>query len=134
MAFTRNDVKSLREELQAVMDKYAAEHGIQVTFGNASYDDLEINFKVKVVSASVDNSKENWVKNCKYVGLAPEDYGKTIVINGDQFAVCGLKNGARKNIIEVQKLSSGTKYVISRETFLRCGGTDGFEARKVTVV
>lgn len=136
MAFTKGDVKALRDELQAVVDKYAADHGIKVTFGNATYSDADISFKVKVVatgSEGADNEKANWIKNCAYVGLVVDDFGKQIKINGDDFVVCGLKNSARKNIVAVRKVKNGEVYVISRDTFIRCGGQDGFAKWKVNV-
>lgn len=126
MEFTRSDVKGLREELQKAIEKYAGENGLVIRFGNATYSDTEVNFKVSVVRQGVDNEKAKWESNCRLFGLAKEDYGKKIRLNGECYTVVGLKTSARKNIIVIQRDRDKSKFVISRETFIRCGGKDAF--------
>lgn len=127
MAFTRNDVKNLRVELQTVLDKFAEAHGVTVKVGNATYSDVEVNFKVNLTDAAVDVGKAKWVESCKWYGLCPEDYGKRIILNGEAYIVAGLKTTATKNIVIITKESTGKQYVISRDTFIRCGGKDAYD-------
>ena len=126
MGFNRSDVKLMREELQKAIEEFAESKGYIIKFGNASYTDTEVNFKVSVVQSGVDNDKAVWEQNCKYFGLVAEDYGKRIIINREDFTVAGLKPSARKNCIKVRRVRDGGEYVISRETFIRCGGIDAW--------
>lgn len=128
MSFSRGDVRVLREELQAVIDKYAADHGLIVKFGNATYSDSEITFKVNVLRADVDNAKAKWDECCAAFGLAQEDFGKEILLSGKKFVVSGIRPSARKNCILIRNLEDGKEYVISRETFISVGGIDRFAA------
>jgi len=124
MTFTRNDVKLMREELEKELDKFAAERGIKITFGNATYNDTEIHFKVDIVGAGEDNERERWAEHSKYLGLYADDYGKEIMLNGDLYKVVGIKPKARKNCIVIEQMSNKKRYVISKDTFVRCGGKD----------
>lgn len=126
MAFTRNDVKKMREELQAELEKFATEHGVTIKVGNATYDETDIHFKLDVASAADDVERVRWEQNCGYFGLVPEDYGKEITLNGQQFCAVGIKTGARKNCIIVRRVWDGKEYVTSREVFIRCGGTSAW--------
>ncbi len=126
MAFNRNDVKKMREELQAELENFAKEHGVSIHVGNASYDDTDITFKVRVASAAEDTERLRWENNCGYLGLVPEDYGKEIILNGQKFAVVGIKPSARKNCIIVRRISDGKEFLTTRETFVLRGGTDAW--------
>ena len=128
MTFTRNDVKLMRDELQKELDEFAAERGIKITFGNATFNDTEIHFKVDIVGAGEDNERERWVEQSKYFGLSADDYGKEITVGGERFKVVGIKPKARKNCIIIEQISNGKRYVISRDTFVRCGGKDVWAA------
>lgn len=125
--FTRNDVKVMREELQKELDNFAKEHGITIKVGNATYDETDIHFKVDIASASEDTERVRWEQNCRYFGLVPEDYGKEITLQGQKFAVVGVKPKARKNCIIVRRISDGKEFLTSRETFILRGGTDAWK-------
>lgn len=125
--FTRNDVKVMREELQKELDNFAKEHGITIKVGNATYDETDIHFKVDIASASADTERVRWEQNCRYFGLVPEDYGKEITLQGQKFAVVGVKPKARKNCIIVRRISDGKEFLTSRETFILRGGTDAWK-------
>lgn len=128
MTFTRKDVANLRDELQKELDKFAESRGIKITFGNATYNDTAIHFKVDIVGAGEDNERERWVEHSKYLGLYADDYGKEIMLNGDLYKVVGIKPKARKNCIVIEQMSNKKRYVISRDTFVRCGGKDVWAA------
>lgn len=134
MEFNRNAVKVLREELQKTVEEYAGKSGLVINFGNATYSDNEVIFKVSVVRQGIDNEKEKWETNCSFLGLAKEDYGKKIRLNNECYTVVGLKTSARKNIIVIQRDRDNAKYVISKDTFVRCGGKDTWGDWKASVV
>ena len=126
MAFNREEVKAIRDELQKLVDEFCESKDITVTVGNATYSDTEINFKVNVIRSGEDSARDRWVENCKYLGLSADDFGKRIVLNGEWFTAIGLKPKARKNCIIVRRDIGGKEYVISRDTFIRKGGTDAW--------
>lgn len=128
MTFTRKDVTNLRDELQKELDKFAESRGIKITFGNATFNETAIHFKVDVVGAGEDNERERWVEHSKYLGLYADDYGKEIMLNGDLYKVVGINPKARKNCIVIEQMSNKKRYVISRDTFIRCGGKDVWAA------
>ncbi len=45
--FNRTNLKSLRNEMQAVLDKYGAQTNIDIEVGNMSFSDAEVSIKVK---------------------------------------------------------------------------------------
>ena len=45
--FNRANLKSLRNEMQAVLDKYGAQTNIDIEVGNMSFSDAEVSIKVK---------------------------------------------------------------------------------------
>ena len=133
MEFNRNAVKALREELQKAVEEYAGKSGLTIHVGNATYSDTEVIFKVSVVRQGVDNEKAKWETNCSLFGLAKEDYGKKIRLSNEWYTVVGLKTSARKNIIVIQRDRDNSKYVISKDTFVRCGGKDTWGDWKASV-
>jgi len=69
------------------------------------------------IKAAISDQFEikNWNANCRFFGLKPEDFGKTIVMQGMRLVICGLNARASKNVVKVIG-TDGTRYTISAST------------------
>lgn len=117
----RSTAKLLREKLNAVF----AEHGIdgyEIEVGNASYNDVEVTFKVLLrEQGSASKETRDLEKYADFYGLDPN---KIVTQQGKQFTLSGYKSRARKNPWIVLDMLSQKQYVIGDDTAKRWFGKD----------
>lgn len=104
--FTGASLKLLREEINSALEAVGAKHGIKLTAGNATYTEFECNFKLKgevAASTDFDPKKQVWDLNAPYRGLEKGDYGKTVLLNGREYIICGYDTSARTNCILIKQ-------------------------------
>ena len=79
--FDRANLKALRTEMQAVMDKYGVKSNLKIEVGNMSFGDAEVSIKIKATikgaKTSIDHMTEMMMKSAALV--SPNIYGDTIV-------------------------------------------------------
>ena len=79
--FDRTNLKALRTEMQAVMDKYGVKSNLKIEIGNMSFGDAEVSIKIKAVIKGVktaaDHMTEMLIKQSNLV--SPNKMGDTIV-------------------------------------------------------
>ena len=79
--FDRANLKALRTEMQAVMDKYGVKSNLKIEVGNMSFGDAEVSIKIKATikgaKTAADSMTEMMVKSAALV--SPNKGGDTIV-------------------------------------------------------
>jgi len=103
--FTQPEMRQIRFDLEAVLDKFAADHGLEsVKFEKAtgSYDN-EGHFMpgrlVVTKKGAVDKSQSDFALYARLYGLEPEDLGKVIVVQGRSLVIAGINPKAPKNAV-----------------------------------
>jgi len=123
--FNKQNLNSFREAFKAKMDELEQETGVRVHLGNASYNDLTFNGKVKATIIG-DNPKEalqkaakqEWDRVCRKFDLKPTMFGQNIQLPDGQFKVVGIKSRSYKRPVIIENLA-GKRYVTSPSTLLR---------------
>ena len=115
--FTRQNLKSLRKEIEAALNEVGQKNGIALSMGNIRFSGSEFRAKLE---AAVGNpvSKEQKQKEAlkeygSMFGLSEKDYGKTFVSNGDTFKLVGLLPNRRKYPIVGQSLRTGKEFIFT---------------------
>lgn len=69
-SFDRQNLKALRSEMQAVLEKYGVKSGLEINVGNMSFDDAEVSIKVKAkVKGAVTLEDKVLLMEVKNLGL-----------------------------------------------------------------
>lgn len=102
----RNDV---REALKAVAEKY----GVEINPTNIKYDDIDFTLTlevVRLVNGTSDANESLWSYYYKVYGFEREDYGKTVVINNEEFKISGIDSKSKKYPIILTRVRDNKKY------------------------
>ncbi len=115
--------KVMRQKLESIFKDNGID-GFEIHVGNASYNDVQVTFKVEVRESGAGSAEELALD--RFAGFYQLDTSKVYKDrSGDSFSLVGYKSRARKNPWIVQKLGIGgdaPKYVISDDTAKRWFG------------
>lgn len=92
--------KLLGLEIQATLQSLADKHGISIQYGGGSYDSsnatLKLKISVKDESGQVITREAKDFKNfAAFYGLKSEDFGKSFIMSGHTYEICGLAAKSR---------------------------------------
>lgn len=102
----RNDV---REALKAVAEKY----GVEINPTNIKYDDIDFTLTlevVRLVNGTSDANESLWSYYYKVYGFEREDYGKTVIMNNEEFKISGIDGKSKKYPIILTRVRDNKKY------------------------
>jgi hypothetical protein len=78
--FDRTSLNTLRSDLQAVLDAYAANHGLEFDIGGIRFSDAEATIKVvSKIKGAVTRTDLNLQRMMQAYGLVAEKNGRTLV-------------------------------------------------------
>ena len=122
--FSKSECQNLRMYLNQKMKEIEAETGLRFRVGNMVYGDLSVNIKVSsfIPTSSTDKSlsprelevKQNLKTHGWKFSLTEADYGKTILMNGDEMTLIGCTNRYGKHPLVVKSSNTGKIYRISQ--------------------
>ena len=104
----RQEAKRLRVELDKVLKAFDSSYN--VTIGNCSYNSTDATFKVTLAPEGALSKEERDLEY--YADMYKVDPNKIGEMRDGQYSMVGFNSKARKNIFIIQKLSTGSKYVI----------------------
>ena len=104
----RQEAKELRIELDKVLKAFDSSYN--VTIGNCSYNSTDATFKVTLAPEGALSKEERDLEY--YADMYKVDPNKIGEMRDGQYSMVGFNSKARKNIFIIQKLSTGSKYVI----------------------
>ncbi len=119
--FNKENLKSMRDEINANLKELGESYGISFKVGNISYSETEFKASLKCTIALnetelADKEKNDFTANCLFFGLSPEDYGKEFVNSGKTFQIKGLKFNSRKYPILAKCLADGKTYKFAEDS------------------
>ena len=81
-SFDRQNLKNLRTEMQALMDKYGVKSNLEITVGNMSFDNTEVSIKVKAKVKGAETQEDVLLAlEMKRLGLkSTNKLGQTLVM------------------------------------------------------
>lgn len=108
MTMDRQEAKRLRVELNKVLELFDSSYN--VTIGNCSYNETDATFKVTLSPEGAPSKEERDLEY--FADMYKVDPSKIGEMRDGRYAMVGFNAKARKNIFIIQKLPSGSKYVI----------------------
>ena len=108
MTMDRQEAKRLRAELNKVLEQFDSSYN--VTIGNCSYNSTDATFKVTLAPEGALSKEERDLEY--FADMYKVDPNKIGEMRDGQYSMVGFNSKARKNIFIIQKLSTGSKYVI----------------------
>lgn len=114
-SFSRDNIKQVRADLQAVLDKFASDHGVEIKLGRITYGDLDFRSSIRVFIPTKDAETPmalDFKTKCLKYGLVPDDLGAEFRsgLNNDMHKIVGLKPRNRKYPIITKNLRDGKQY------------------------
>lgn len=110
--FTTQNMKLLRQRLDAAIAAVGEEHGISIKCGNGGYGDAKAHFKIELLVKQADGTvydagAEDFKSMAKLVGLEPSDLGKCFVFQNSRYRVTGLSLKRTKFPISAVRIPDG---------------------------
>jgi len=99
MAFTKEELRNYRVEIEQALQIVAEKHNINIHAGNINYTSNDFKLTLEVSKKEVDGlsyEQAEFNKNCFLFGFTPEDYKKTFAMNGKLFTITGFNLKAHK--------------------------------------
>lgn len=100
-----------REDVEDALKKVSKKYNLAIKAGNIRYDSTSIRLTIdciEKVDGAQDLGEASWYQYYKYYGFNKNDYGKEVVVNGDKYKICGIKEGARCSILATRLRDSKT--------------------------
>ena len=107
MKLNRQIVKDLRVKLQDIikMDEF------EITVGNASFDDTEVTFKVKLRLKGAETREQKDLR--RYAEMDKVDTSKIAEVRGEKYSLIGYRRTARTRPYIVQNLHNDKEYIFT---------------------
>ena len=107
--FTRQQLNTLRKQMQNALNMFANKTDITMEVGNCSYRGGEATFKVKVLMEGAKTREQEDLEY--YAELYKLDLTKTAKLMGEDMQLSGYKSRARKKPFVLKRLRDGAEFV-----------------------
>ncbi len=118
-------LKAMRPDLDAALAEIGKKHGVKFKAGNASCNPSAGTgqFKLEIVACAADGSVRDvdadmFLQFATLIGMAKEDLGKAVMVQGKPFTIAGYNPKATKNSIVI-KSPTGSRFVTDVDTAKR---------------
>jgi len=109
MKFDGKTLDNIREDLNNVLKSYGIQNNIDFKIGRISY--TEDTFRTTLEAFNTENGGDAdqiaFEKNRQRFGIPSDWFGKTVTINGKEYAVNGVNPRARKYPISLKNVETG---------------------------
>lgn len=113
MKFDKIEFENFRRSIKAAVESVEKEYGVEVDFGNISYEQNKFTIKTTVFNGSAEeNVKNNFFKYANLYGFEPEDLGKEFVFDKEKVKIVGFEPSRRKYPVVVEG-EKGNKFLIT---------------------
>lgn len=96
-----------RQDVQNALKEVEKKYEMFIEPGNISYNNVSINLKLmctEKIDGAESSGQVNWNANCHYYGFKPEDFGKTLYIDGVKYQIAGINMNATRMPIILKKV------------------------------
>ena len=113
---TRENIRTLKREVEEALQPLADKHGISITMGRGSFNATNATLKVEVATkdedgVSVSREAEQWTHFAPRYGIAPDAVGKTVRGGLDQtFTIIGWNSRAKRYPVIAQCNATQKRY------------------------
>ena len=118
--FNKVNLKLLRKDIDAVLKVVADKHSIQLTAGNASFQERTATMKLEMAiidesGKAISKYAEEFKALAEMYEMKPEDLGKTLTVQGRVFKITGLNRKNHAYPILVDEISNGKSFKLAVE-------------------
>jgi len=116
--FTRQNLKTLRQEIDKALATVCKKNGIALSIGNISFSEDTFRTKLEAAIIGADTSgmslneiqmKKDLAAYGSMFGISEKDYGKAFMSNGSRYTLVGLKPSRPKYPV-IGMSARGTRY------------------------
>lgn len=114
-AIDRAACKQIRDAVKPAVVAAAAELGLEVVFGNGSYDPAAGTFSTKIEFVVPGREEREFARNCGLFGLTADQFGAYFQSGGKRFRLTGFNPSAPKYPIKAEEVSTGKTYKLTEQ-------------------
>lgn len=109
MNFDNSNLDKIRKELNDVLARYGASNSIDFKIGKMTYNGDHFSAKLEAFNTESGGTAEqmSFEQGCAKFGIPAQWYGKSIMIQGNEYIVCGINTRARKYPINLRNAITG---------------------------
>lgn len=124
-SFTRENLKTMRDEMNEALGAIASRHGLAFKLGSISFSPQSFKVRVEAIVTgqeagvapipfAVEAADFKFFANV--IGLEESDLGRTIILCGHAYTVAGYRKNAHKNNIVIVPVRGGRAKVAPLES------------------
>lgn len=129
MEFTKKEFNKFRADVEAALKELGKKYEVAIESGNISYSEEEGTFSIKleVKKTDIDVDLKSFETGLKYdfylrKGFTMDDYKKSVIIDGKEYTITGLKPSCKYNVILTR--SDGKLYCFAHNAVLQALGRE----------
>ena len=118
--FTREKIKEVAKLVEETVSEVLKDQGIEVRSAGGTYSELEYTMKLKL-STTNDNGEDQYATDFrrfgKTYGLKEEMLNSVVELGRGKFMkITGLDMGRRKNVVHLEAVKTGKKFLTDVDT------------------
>lgn len=133
----RNQLNAFDREMTAAIEAVCARHGVKVQRGRGTFNregttlDLKYSFSTINADGSVNTkAKSDFLTYASMYGFQAEDFGKVVDLGGEKFKIAGVKPGAPKKNMVLERVADGKTFVGTHLAVLQQVRPEEYKKRK----
>lgn len=129
MEFKKKEFDKFRADVEEALKEVGKKYEVAIEGGNISYSEEKGTFSLKldVKRADIDVDLKSFETGLKYdcylrKGFTMDDYKKSVIIDGKEYTITGLKPSCKYNVILTR--SDGKLYCFTHNSVLQALGRE----------
>ena len=129
MEFKKKEFDKFRADVEEALKEVGKKYEVAIEGGNISYSEEKGTFSLKldVKRADIDVDLKSFETGLKYdydlrKGFTMDDYKKSVIIDGKEYTITGLKPSCKYNVILTR--SDGKSYCFTLNSVLQALGRE----------
>lgn len=114
MEIDRQKVRELRLELEAVVEQFASEQGLEAKLGSASFNTSHVTFKVTF--GTEEDEAKSFARLALFMGFEEDDYGRQFEIRGKTYQIVELNTRRRTYPVTAANIETGQRFKFTAES------------------
>ncbi len=106
--FDKTNCEQILDEVKAALKVIAAKHGVDFKPSRGSYSKTNVRMGVEFLVrevGGVSREQAEFNRYCQLFSLKPEDWGKQIKVNGEDYVVAGVEPSRPKFAYRLRRVS-----------------------------
>jgi len=107
MKFNTGILRKFREDFEQAVKPLEEKFKVTIKCGKITYGDNNFSAKIEATTTEGNFEQEEFEKYARLFGFDKDDYGKTITLQGNEYAFVGFNLGRPKYRCKIRNIKTG---------------------------